>query len=324
MRVWCAIKKPSFGFLDNLSDGIALIEQRNPGLLAAVDDSAMWISSDYSGQHESASCEAYAFLVTTARALRAWNRRRITFRQKYLPDGRRLSFKKLKEPVRRRALAPFLTVADELHGNLVTIVIDKCFSSLFKKHGAATWDDLPGIFPEGTSANVVEKSLRLGTFISLILAGFRHERQPATWISDQDDSLENHDRRERIAEFISYTTYVMAGWKNPAPVEFGTTVLDVPDRRLEDFVALPDLVAGAFADLAPLLSIPEKHDTIVRIENRDKCCDWRTREIVDWYANRDTTLKRILLRVVRDQRGAMRARAESFGLLHVLPTTRSL
>src|ERR1043165_9994311 len=42
----------------------------------------------------------------------------------------------------------------------------------------------------------------------------------------------------------------MTGWKKPAEMEFGTTALDSPDRRLEDFVAVPDLVAGALAHLA--------------------------------------------------------------------------
>jgi hypothetical protein len=182
-----------------------MLEARDPGILTSVDDSSMWIASDYSGQHREAAFEAYAFLVTRANSLRAWNRQRIDFRAKCPPDGRRISFKDLRESMRWRALKPFLAITDDLQGNLIVVVIDKRFTSLFKERGPAISTDLPETFPDGTSNAVVDKTLRLGTVLSLLLAGLRQESQPATWISDQDEALEHYDRRERLGEFVSYT-----------------------------------------------------------------------------------------------------------------------
>ncbi len=154
--------------------------------------------------------------------------------------------------------------------------------------------------------------MRLGTFLSLVLAGLRKERQQAVWISDQDETLEGYSRSEYFATLVSDLTCAMAGWTNPATMEFGTTALDSDDRCLEDLTAVPDLAAGALAHLAPLIAIPPTAGTSVDILNRGLCTDTRTRAITDWLANGDSELKRIMLRVSKDHDGAMRARAECF------------
>ena len=319
MPVWKRINKPESGFLDGLSDSIALLESHNPKVLAPVDEAPMWLVSDYSGQHKGAAFEAYSFLVTTERDISAWDTRRRACREEFLSDGRRLSFKKLKEPVRWRALLPFLNVADELHGNLLTFVIDKRLPSLFKEQGVPEWSDLPRLFPPGTSTNTIEKSLRLGMFLSLLLAGLRKELQHAIWISDQDDVLEDYPRRERFAEFVSYVSLAIANWTNPAPLHFYTTAIDSDDRFLEDLTAIADLAAGALANLAPSISTPEDKGISMRMLRRGSCTDVRTQTVVDWLARRDRPLKRMLLRVVLDATGAKRARAETIGLFHHLP-----
>ncbi|NQU21376.1 MAG: hypothetical protein HQ567_08845 [Candidatus Nealsonbacteria bacterium] len=313
MPVWRTINRPEMGYLDGLSEDISLLEAQFPNSLAAVGDSPMWLASDYSGQHKQAAFEAYAFLVTTESSLGAWNCERVAFRRKYLADGRRLSFKKLRDRVRWRAMLPFLTIADCLQGNLVTFVIDKRIRSLFAEEGVVDWSHLPKVFPEGTSHNVVEKSLRVATFVALMIAGFRDEAQQATWISDDDDTLDTYARRDRLAELISYLTWEITGWRNPALMEFGTTALDSSHRHLEDFAAIRDLVAGALANLAPAIGIPEATGVSVSIVNRDMCTDVRTRAVIDWLACRDLPLKRILLRVVKDHAGTIRTRAEMFG-----------
>jgi hypothetical protein len=89
-------------------------------LLVPVADGTMIVASDYSGQHKEASHEAYSFLVTVDQALKEWLPLLAAFRERWLPDNRRISFKKLNEPVRRRAFPAFLETAGKLRGNLVT------------------------------------------------------------------------------------------------------------------------------------------------------------------------------------------------------------
>src|SRR5258708_6219692 len=108
MSAWQRIQDPNAGLLFHLSEALSSIESRRPGVVHSIADGPMVIASDYSGQHKSATHEAYSFLTTTAVALEKWLPVRAQFRQQWLPDGRRLSFKQLREPVRRRALVPFL------------------------------------------------------------------------------------------------------------------------------------------------------------------------------------------------------------------------
>jgi len=318
MSVWRPIKQPRAGFLNDLSNSIADLENMVPNVLSAHDKSCMWLASDYSGQHKDAPFEAYSFLVTTEGSLAGWDRKRQAFRDRYLPDGRRLSFKAARESVRWRALKPFLRLANGLQGNLFIFVVDSQFQSLFRDSGKTTWSDIPKIFPRGTSTHVVEQTLRIGMFISLIIAGLRDEKQKAIWISDQDEALEAYDRRERLGVFVSYMTWGMTGWKNPATMEFGTTALDSPDRRFEDLAAIPDLAAGAMAHFAPAVPIPPVPGEGVQVIKREMCADPRTRLILDWLGMDKGTLRRILLRVVKDETGAMRARAECIRNLLVL------
>ena len=75
----------------------------------------MIIVSDYSGQHKLASHEADSFLVTTDCALDEWQPVRLEFGNRWLPDGRRISFKQLSEPTRWLELPP----SDRTGGGLV-------------------------------------------------------------------------------------------------------------------------------------------------------------------------------------------------------------
>ena len=109
MVTWKRIGDAEAGFIYSLSESLAIVEWRNPGLLQPVDSGLMVIASDYSGHHKGASHEAYSFLVTTDIELSEWLPILQTFRTRWLPDGRRLSFKRLGEPVRWRALVPFST-----------------------------------------------------------------------------------------------------------------------------------------------------------------------------------------------------------------------
>lgn len=47
------------------------------------------------------------------------------FRREVLPQRRRMCFKAMNDALRHRALAPFIGLADELDGMLVTFVVDK-------------------------------------------------------------------------------------------------------------------------------------------------------------------------------------------------------
>src|ERR1700722_4361966 len=147
MSVWHPLIEKQAGYLFSLSDSIAIVEAKNPELLTSVANGTMIVASDYSGQHKDASHEAYSFLVTTDLALNEWLPSLGAFRQRWLPDGRRISFKKLNEPVRRRALPYFLDMAGKLSGNLITILIDRRVGSFMSGGPNAATRAFPDCFP---------------------------------------------------------------------------------------------------------------------------------------------------------------------------------
>ena len=108
MRVWRPLTDTRIGYLFSLSDSLCIVEAKYPDLLVPVMDGTMIVASDYSGQHKEASHEAYSFLVLADQALKEWLPSLAAFRERWLPDNRRISFKKLNEPVRRRAVPAFL------------------------------------------------------------------------------------------------------------------------------------------------------------------------------------------------------------------------
>ena len=124
MTVWRPITAEGAGYASLLSDAIAATEAANPDLLWPVDEGVQFVVSDYSGQHRQATHETHAFLVTTDEALADWLPSWSAFREEWLPDGRRLSFKQLREPVRRRAYPHFLQLVGRLRANLITIMVD--------------------------------------------------------------------------------------------------------------------------------------------------------------------------------------------------------
>lgn len=222
MTVWRPITDRNVGFGYILSEAIAIAEAANPNLLWPVDQGLQIVTSDYSGQHRQAKHETYSFLVTTEHELAEWLPSWSAFRGEWLPDGRRLSFKQLREPVRRRAYPHFLSLVGSMRANLITIMVDYRVGDLSGNplELAAIWDDC---FAPGATAASIEKAYRLALFVCLIQAGLRREDQISRWISDQDEVLDSFDKRERFAGIARYLTFGMTGWRAAAVQESMTT-----------------------------------------------------------------------------------------------------
>ncbi len=275
----------------------------------------MIVASDYSGQHKEASHEAYSFLVTTDHALSDWLPSLQAFRQRWLPDGRRISFKKLNERVRWRALPPFLDTAGKLRGNLITILINRQVGSFMAGGPTAARHAFPDCFPENASLGTVEKMLRLATFVALILSGLRGQDQVSNWISDHDEALDSCEKREQFARLASYLTFGVTGWKHAADHLFGTTESPAAPYWAEDLTAVADLAAGAYCQLSKHLpaffgEIGEKTWQVGIASNDVESL--RARAVGDWLAKRPGALKHVLLRLETDDNREVRSSAQAF------------
>lgn len=312
MSVWHPLTDIQAGYLFSLSDSLRIVEAQNSNLLVPVTNGPMVVASDYSGQHKEATHEAYSFLVTTNRALSDWLPSLSEFRRLWLPDNRRISFKKLNEPVRWRALPAFLETVGELKANLVTILVDRRVGSFMSGGTDAAIEAFPDCFPTQAGPGTVEKMLRLASFVALILAGLRREDQMSNWISDHDEALDSYDKREQFARLASYLTFGLTGWRQAADHLFGTTQSPEAPYWSEDVAAVADLAAGAYCQMSASLPAFFDMETCRARVRSGNVEDQRARAIGDWLATNHSALKHVLLRLEQDNVGNVRASAQAF------------
>jgi hypothetical protein len=312
MSIWRPIKEEQAGYLFSLSDSIAIVEKKHPDLLTSVATGEMIVASDYSGQHKEATHEAYSFLVTSDQALDQWLPLLAEFRERWLPDGRRISFKKLNEPMRWRALPAFLNLVSSLSGNLITILVDRRVQSFMNGGPQMAVEAFPDCFPSDANRGTVEKTLRLASFVALILSGLRREDQVSSWISDHDEALDSHDKREQFARLATYLTFGLTGWRRPADHMFGTTESPIAPYWCEDVAAIADLAAGAYCKMSANLPAFFGQESWVVGMASSSVENERARAIGNWLAASHGALKHVLLRLEDDGRGSVRASAQAF------------
>ncbi len=80
------------------------------------------IVCDIGGSQKDQPFETLSFLVLDLDANARWLAGQRTFRTRILTQPRRMAFKAFNDRVRRRALMPFLTLAETLNGILVTFL----------------------------------------------------------------------------------------------------------------------------------------------------------------------------------------------------------
>lgn len=312
MPVWRHILDDRAGYLYDISNALRIVELSHPGILIPVDGGTLIVASDYSGQHKEASHEAYSFIVTVEHDLEVWLPSLRDFRGRWLPDDRRLSFKKIKEPVRWRALPAFLQTVATLNANLITILIDRRVGSFVAGGPAAAVEGFPDCFPPHAKQGTVEKMIRLASFVALILAGLRDENQGSYWISDHDEALDSHEKRELFARLSTYLTIGLAGWRGPADHRFVTTESSLAPFWSEDVAAIADLAAGAYCKMSACLAAFFGTENWLARVDPNFVTDPRARLIGDWLAGPRGALRNLLLRMEQDISGEVRVSAQAF------------
>jgi len=312
MPVWNPISDKRAGYLYHLSDAIRVVETEHADLLTCVRGGNLILASDYSGQHKTATHEAYSFVVTNENYLSNWLPIREKFRATYLPDGRTISFKKLNEKVRWNALPAFLQLAAQLQGNLITVLIDRRVGSLFDENEESTADAFPHQFSERTRHTTREKIIRLSGFVALIISGLRREDQPMLWVSDHDEALDTDERRTQLARLASLVSLRLTGWENPVETYFGTTEMPSSPYWAEDLAGIADVVAGSYCKLSSVLPYVFGDRVVRRVVRSNEVTDRRARAIGNWLVKRPSNLRHVLLRLERDETGNVRSTAQMF------------
>ena len=89
------------------------------------------VGSDYSGEASTSPYTVFSFILTTMDSWKYWEPQRQKIRDEFFTDSRRMSFKRLNDGQRRRALNPLLEAANNLDGLSFTVALNKKCPSVF-------------------------------------------------------------------------------------------------------------------------------------------------------------------------------------------------
>ncbi|HEX6441626.1 MAG TPA: hypothetical protein VF007_05515 [Stellaceae bacterium] len=269
--------------------------------------------SDYGGDHKSSRFNAYCFLIADETPSRwAVERRRV--RQKYLSDGRRMSFKRLGDPQRQQALVPFLEAADTLNGHLIGVLVDKKLKPLSTgKNTLQLWTTLVGLSGKW-NIHAFESMARKAHFFALCVAQWSRPRSDITWITDEDEFVANDARLDDAQKFAArlmslYTDHPLGVFA------MNSTAIDTHDRGFEDFVAIPDLAAGMLSEVCSKLSKTKNWHGLDDPYILEEKISYKAEFILNWFSFAASRLRRtcIVIDKVGDRGRVMKLNSASFG-----------
>ncbi len=254
------------------------------------------IASDSGGTNSKSDYRTWVHLCMDMRASERWEIRRRGIRQRFLPDGRRLSYKTLADSQRRNAIVPFLEAAESIVGVCVAVIVDKRIRRLclnesrdYQRMQAAA--ELQAKWKH----RELEEALRVTQVVAGLVAGLSQPNQNVYWIADQDNLFGNERQSKDVSRLLSsfsshYVKHALG------EVGIGTTALDEGDRWEEDMTAIPDLVAGALAEtttrvsrhcgghIMPSIAIPYDAPLLAKANL-----------IADWFWSRGSELRRVAI-----------------------------
>ena len=266
--------------------------------------------SDYSGTHKGSRFNVYTFLVADADASPDWPARMRAVRRRFLSDGRRMSFKRLGDVHRQRALGHFLDATDSLTGHIVALVITKDLERLSTSPTAlSVWRHLHGLSGKW-SPGEFENLVRIVHLFTLLLATWSRPGMHVSWITDEDRIVANDDRHTdalllaaRMAPL--YVPHCLGEFA------FSSTAADGPARAFEDFVAIPDLVAGMLAEAMTHFSDHETWKSGGPLQLESSALSPKTEALSDWFWEQSDNLRRTA--VIIDRHDEHQFRIARFG-----------
>ena len=264
------------------------------------------IATDSSGLHRQNPFETLGLLILDFDSALEWEVLRQTIRRDILKDSRRMSFKQLNEPVRQRALVPFLRAADQINGLCLSIAVNKQIDMLCGGRWIYEQLNKEGILKASWTFESFERMSRTAHFVKLLTAGLCSEGQNVFWISDQDEMFESPQKSEDTLRLLSSYHQTYINWPM-GKMRVGTTKMDEGDRFEEDFAAIPDLAAGALSELVMRMK-NDSATNLAEIPTSGLVSDVSPKSdiLLSWLADNTQKLKRTSLVFDRREDGKFR------------------
>ncbi|EJT03082.1 hypothetical protein RCCGE510_23159 [Rhizobium sp. CCGE 510] len=222
-----------------------------------------------------------------------------------MSDGRTMSYKRLDDPLRQRALIPFLEAAANLDGHLVAIAVDKRKKWLSTTKDLGT--DLRKVLQLNASWNslALESMFRKVQLTAILLSIWSRPYTNVTWITDEDEFVANGTRHDdalqATARFCSFYSAHPMG-----VLRLITTGQDPDKLNYEDLCAIPDLAAGMLSEistgLAQLGSWENRMQKVIEGQ-----LSLKAEVLADWFWDTHMPLRKTLITIdVEGSRFAVR------------------
>lgn len=237
------IQDENAGFIKSVSDIIATEAWKNPLLIPDLSkDKTIFVFSDYSrvmGKYKS-----YSFFVIGRSGADYFNGARTIIRNSFNLDNRRMSYKGLGDKRKLKALPAFLSCADAIDGILVTFAVDTQIKYMFVEQFLEVWKELFAF-----KKDVLEDLLRVVHFGSQAIMTVFSDLQNIVWFTDCDAIVANEEYEQLFGKFAEASIRkVFLPQEKINRVAFGLSSADDGSLEIEDFIAIPDLAAGALCE----------------------------------------------------------------------------
>ncbi len=294
--VWHSVPAPGRTFTGLLNAELSFLDAKYRHFLPDLRSaSTLLLGSDYSGESSDSPHLVFSFLMTSLESWARWEPERLRVRNAHLSDLRRMSFKRLTDGQRRRALRPFLEAANDLEGLSLSIAVSKQCDTVFAARPPLDLSNPEFAAYRKWKPAVLEKAFFVLHVLGVLLGGLAGRGQNVMCFTDEDSIAANADRLRELTQLFA--------WISSQYVEFdlghlrcGTGKSDDGTRQIEDYLAIPDLIAGALAEQM-LLRRSDQDETsnifwLLRGDFSNK-----TQEITWWFSDARRSLKRLFCTV---------------------------
>ncbi|MCX5637151.1 MAG: hypothetical protein NTX52_05595 [Planctomycetota bacterium] len=290
---WRAVPTHEKTFTGLLNNEFLCLNANYPRCLPEFEDAGtLLLGSDYSGEHSEAPYMVYSFLMTSLESWANWEPIRLCVRQIYLRDSRRMSYKRLSDGQRRKALIPLLEAANTLRGLSFSIALNKQCVSVFAASPPLDLNNPQFAAYQKWKPAVLDKAFFVLHVFGVLLAGLASAGQNVMWFTDEDSIAANDDRVRELTQLFAwissqYLTFTLGHCR------CGTSRCDNGSGQIEDFLAIPDLIAGALSEQLELKSTDPAELSNVFWMSRGDFSD-KTRKITWWLSDSEQPLKRFV------------------------------
>ena len=245
--------------------------------------------ADFGGQHKGQHFDTYAFLILDLDRNGRWLQNQRFFRQTIMPNGRRMAFKAMNDKYRRQALVPFLQLADDIEGWLVLFAVSKVGGSLFG--GAEKSAEAEGLL-KNWKPSVRGRLLRVMHFSAFLLSGLSSPGQDLLWVIDEDEMAANVQQLTQLTQILARVSSNSIA-HDLRHLRCGTTHSDDGSLSLEDLVAICDLGAGAFCEVATAMISQGRFPRRDVVTALPTGLSWKSRVLASWLAADNRSLQRL-------------------------------